>query len=386
VVAPFQKESKQITNIFCAMNIKNVMKGLKVFYPKPDWSKPRLVSISISHYSEKSRWVLDLSPLKNVYYEEMHCPAMHLTTTLVELAKVPRVQTWPIDSFFQQELDNRQSQKVARSKNLTAVPKLVLPKSFLLEHNITCPPDATAGVVAGHSSGIIKLLTDIFPSELGHLYPSGLHEKEVVEVEAFLDSTLGVAATTWSFGNMVLVGEKFYSQQPSRGGVTPSNLNEKAVDFMLSSIVQADIPSIEKKMFGLFGKKAVPFMIKFNNVSAASRDEAKTQISDAFASMDKLLAKNNPSYSTDHSFLLGTDKMTAADIALASLAIAVLMPMKASPFFASLDKYSVFTEKDAPGCVAMFQFANTLLEMHPSARYAMELYVKHRPEINIRKM
>lgn len=62
-------------------------------------------------------------------------------------------------------------------------PKLVLPASFLLAHACievlsskgapTEVPESTPerAVVAGGSTGIMRLLADIFPTEMGHLYP-----------------------------------------------------------------------------------------------------------------------------------------------------------------------------------------------------------------------
>jgi hypothetical protein len=371
------------------MNVKNAMKGLKLFYPKPNLKKPRLVTIGLSHYSEKSRWALDISPLKNDYYEEMHCPAMHLTTTLIELNRVPRVQTWAKDSTFQQELDSRHSPKIAKSKDLTGVPKLVLPNSYLEQYNITQGGNnGPIAVVAGGSAGIVRLLADIYPNEIGYLYPKGSVEEETIRIEKLLDYQLGPAATSWSFGNIILTGNKFVSDastSPDGAKIAP-DLNQKSLDFMFSNITKSDIPTIERVLFRWFGKQAAPLMTKFNNISVKAREEARIQIEEVFLHMDKLLEKNNPSCSVDHSFLLGTEQLTAADIALSSLALPVLMPLKAKPFFTTREDFAACgAGQNAPGCTHMVELANNLIAKHISARYAIELYDHHRPTIDVRK-
>lgn len=367
------------------MNVKNVMTGLRVLYPSPNLAKPRLVTISLSHYAEKSRWAMDLSPMKLQYYEEMHCPALHLTTTMVELSRFPRVQTWDKDSEFQRGADGRHPPKIARSKDLTGVPKLVLPKWLLEQHHIRLSDNAIAGVVAGGSAGIIKFLADIFPSEMGHLYPSGPLGSQVLDTEKLLDVELGPAATAWSFANMILTGPKFYIDPAAEGINVASDTNANSIQFLLSNIIKADVPTIEKVCFRLFGSKAIPLMIKHNGVSAKSRLEARDRIEAVFQTMDALLAKNNPNGSVLDKFLLGSDQITAADIALAALSMPILMPRRQQPFFATRDLFEAMQAVDnAPGCVDMLNFSNELMEKHRSARYAMDLYEKCRPTIDVR--
>lgn len=38
----------------------------------------KLVTIAFSHYCEKARWALDLSPWRDVYVEDAHMPAFHI--------------------------------------------------------------------------------------------------------------------------------------------------------------------------------------------------------------------------------------------------------------------------------------------------------------------
>lgn len=372
------------------MRVKDVMKALKIFYPKPNWEKPRLVTIGLSHYSEKSRWALDMSPLQSEYYEEMHCPALHLTTTLVELSRTPRVRTWRKDSHFQYCLDSRYSEKLSRSKSITGVPKLVLPVSFLLNYNIAYPPGCKAAVVDGGSAGILRVLADVFPDNMGHLYPVGSIEETVVDVERQLDILLGPAATSWSFGNMILSGRAFQDSEVQPGSTSSnrasSDANLIALDYTLANLAKSEVPNVEKLLFRFFGKKAVPLMIKHNSVSAKSRAESKYQISAVFSAMDAHLERNNSSCSVERDFLLGTDELSAADITFASLALPVLMPQKAAPFFTTRQQLSQVPLESAPGLAQMVDFSGKLLEKHKSARYALDLYERRRPVVDIKQL
>jgi hypothetical protein len=81
-----------------AMSLKHLLRLVKVLGPRPDHTKPRFVTVGFSHFCEKARWALDMSGMQ--YYEEVHCPAMHLSATL-GLVGVERVQTWGKHDPFQ---------------------------------------------------------------------------------------------------------------------------------------------------------------------------------------------------------------------------------------------------------------------------------------------
>jgi len=48
-------------------------------------------TIGISHFCERARWALDLSPLKDDYLEDRHLPGLHLSATLMVLANLPKI-------------------------------------------------------------------------------------------------------------------------------------------------------------------------------------------------------------------------------------------------------------------------------------------------------
>lgn len=50
--------------------------------PTPEDGGPKLVTIAFSHYCEKARWALDLSPWRDVYLEDSHMPVFHIPPVL----------------------------------------------------------------------------------------------------------------------------------------------------------------------------------------------------------------------------------------------------------------------------------------------------------------
>lgn len=66
---------------------------LKKINGSADGSKTSVVftTIGLSHFCERSRWALDRSPLKKYYVEYRHLPALHLSSTFMVLAKLPKL-------------------------------------------------------------------------------------------------------------------------------------------------------------------------------------------------------------------------------------------------------------------------------------------------------
>lgn len=115
--------------------------------PFPPDGSPKLITITISHYVEKVRWGLDLSPHRLTYIEDNHVAPFHVGA-VVAYTKDP-------------------------TKTMT--PTLVYPDGRALQD----------------SSEILLHLSRTFPKEMGHLYPPGM-EKEILAMEASLSSGLGV--------------------------------------------------------------------------------------------------------------------------------------------------------------------------------------------------
>lgn len=364
------------------MSFKYALQIANKMSPEPDLSMPRLVTVGFSHFCEKARWGLDLSPMK--YYEEIHGPGFHLSSTLLRLAKSPRIVPWKGDAAFLKALESRKAAnpKVADRKEKTAIPKLVLPQATLTE--LKLPPisgQVNFAVVSDGSSGILKLLSMVYPKELGHLYPLGSVGNTVISLEGYLETELGNAASKWSFSNLLLTGANFYNGEDGSATILPS-LNEPTLDYFMNIASNMDgIPYVEKLILNIFAKRhLVPLMAKANGATAESRQHALQCIHTVFQRMDELLKKHNPTGSaTAGGYLLGTEKLTAADISFAALCGPVLFPPQAKHLFTSFDNVLSNTEvKNVPGCVNMAELALLLKEKYLSARYVLELYRKCR--------
>lgn len=359
------------------MELKSILKVVNLLSPKPDLSKPRLITVGFSHFCEKARWALDHSPLQ--YYEEKHGPALHLAATL-NLSAVPRVTTWNDDDDFKQSLIERHPVKIALRKEKTAIPKLFLPSSFLQKHNIKLPYSEInygGGVVSDGAAGILKLLSDIYPHEMGHLHAKGKTGENIMNAERLFDCELASAVSNWSFGNMVLSGSDFYEGDAT----VSSQINEDTVDmFLAASTNGVDVPLIEKLIIRCIGKRfIVPLMAKANMVNAANRDKGLRDVERIFQYVDDvLLKKNNPTGSVHHSFLMGTNKPTAADIAFAAFSAPILLPAETDSYFMSISKLDNLDAKTMPGCFNTIKVAQELLRKYKSAQYVLDLYAEHR--------
>jgi hypothetical protein len=270
------------------MALKAALKICAATAPRPCTETPRLVTIGFSHYSEKARWALDISPLR--YYESIHSPALHLSETNLSLAKLPRLKLWEGDYFDRMRAAHSASidPKTLRQKERNSVPKLVLPKSFLVTNNLTSAVvgDSSAGaVVAEGSAGISMFLSKLYPSEMGHLYPAAICQ-QVIELESYLERTLGAYATAWGFGNILLVGSAY---EPK--GTNGESVNKESFKiFLKKSVVDNEsIPFTEKLLAVGFGRFFAPLMAASNNVTAESREmallkikEVSTQLIDFF--------------------------------------------------------------------------------------------------------
>lgn len=110
-------------------------KLLKLFSRAPSTPEDgaKLVTIGFSHYCEKARWALDLSPLRDRYVEDAHMPVFHIPAVV----------------------------RISKDRRKTGTPLLLLPD----------------GASVHDSTLILQHLAKAFPQELGHLYPPGLEEQ-----------------------------------------------------------------------------------------------------------------------------------------------------------------------------------------------------------------
>ncbi len=304
------------------MAFKLAIKLCRVTASKPCSEKPRLISIGFSHFCEKARWVLDLSPLP--YYEEMHCPGVHLSSTL-NLTKVRRISNWK-DSHFDDVVKNQTESTTFQRKEKSAVPKLLIPKNYAIKNGISDEDS----IISFGSCGIAKFLSVRYTQELGHLYPDGPIGDRVIDFESYLDVTLGPAAMKWAFGNLLLSGEEFLSSNDPRK--VDSNFNKDSSRlFLRKATTNTIISPVERFLVKQFGAHIVPIMTRNNGISAAAREDGLRSIKEVLGVADDMLqraadqTKANNQLDKDV-FLFGTDKPTAADIAFAALTLPVLLP------------------------------------------------------------
>ena len=125
----------------------------------------RLISIRYSHYNERARWALDLSPL--AYTEDAHPPGFA--------------------QFAIQDVTGGQK---------SASPVLVLPD----------------GEVIDDSTRILRRLHQLFPKELDWLYPSD-HAREIRDFEDELSEQLGAPARQLAY-SIALDGEHYPGARP----------------------------------------------------------------------------------------------------------------------------------------------------------------------------
>lgn len=144
------------------------------------------------------------------------------------------------------------------------------------------------------STDILKYLDSIVSSD-EKLYPTNSEQRQKVEeLEQLFDETLGTAVRTWAY---------FYIVDNSK-------------------IIQPKwcqgVPFYEKLLFPVVYPVMRSLVKKAYDVNAESAVKAYDQINNLFEKVDSLLADGR-------NYLVG-DKMSAADIAFASLAAPILQP------------------------------------------------------------
>lgn len=326
------------------------------------------VTIGFSHFCERARWAMDLSPL--CYKEVTHCPALHLSSTLVELSAYPRLDIIRKVSTSQgngeQSQPSTEKEKIRYRKELTSVPKLVLTSNSIpisynafLEHK-SKDLSTYAGpiVIKDGSTGIMQYLADLYPDEMHFLYPKTL-AREVSHIEEFAVSQLAMEVTKWLFGNLILTGKGFDDRSDSK------TLNINARNKFVKICGDGPISGVEKVVLSVVGKSLIiPLMIRNNDISCTTRLSSQQNILKFLDSLENLQKGKGR-------FLLNTNMMTAADITVASLLYPVIVPPQTAQFYVSMKELESI---DAPGCSNIVQFANMLRDRYQVVRNALELY------------
>jgi hypothetical protein len=256
------------------------------------FTQPTLVTIGLSHFSEKSRWLLDLSPL--VYVEDQHLPAFHLSRTLLDLIKLDRFETIPIERNVNSKFPE-EDVKVQRRKEKTGVPKLILPANFQLRNGQSLK---VPNIVKNGSHGITQFLMQQYPQELSFLYPRNqLSNQEwslFLEIEEYLEKHLPSAVTTYTFGCLLLSEpnaskkqqhakmQKFIQNITNQFSTspTPSTTSTKSKKHAIPA-------TIERYLFQWLGSSVlIPLMKQNNHISQSTLLTSETQLRMIFRQLD----------------------------------------------------------------------------------------------------
>jgi len=267
--APFLPHQQTMDHILRAV-------GWFVRTPETPQGSAKLLSIPLSHYCEKARWALDLSPFRNTYVEEAHAPVFHIKPAI--------------------SLTNKRS--------ATSAPILVLSGNSASD-----PP-----TIIQDSAEILAHLAKTFPAELGHLYPPGEEGNRVRALEQELGKRLGPQSRKLVYWAM------WQARQEGLATVNP--------------LLEAHLPKAEAMLWNLGEGKILPRMMQVMNIDAASVVTALDDCRQVFKEASAMLAGDGEGegQGEQRKYLLGGERMTAADLTLAALAYPLVKP----PAFVSL--------------------------------------------------
>lgn len=332
---------------------KSIMGATNSLGNKIDFSKPTLITIGFSHFSEKARWLLNLSPLK--YQEDRHLPAFHLARTLSPTVRnLYRVQM-PGISVDEHDIFSQRKEK-------TAVPKLVLPVSYLPEEFASqVKPGELVCMIKDGSKGIAKYLTHMYKKEMDYLVPSSLAIK-IAELDELLEKSLAPAVTTFVFGNFLLSNRNAFPDS-----------NNKSLDLFIRYCKEVqDVPDIQRILISFLGKHLIiPAMIAGNKISAAAIARARNDIISIFEKVEAL--RNLHGCNESSNYVFNTPRPTLADISLASFTAPLLMPPETSHlYFDRKDIESLRTSTS--GCNQYLELSDLVLQKYSFTRAVLRMY------------
>ncbi|TFJ83034.1 hypothetical protein NSK_005659 [Nannochloropsis salina CCMP1776] len=259
----------------------HVLRTVGWFVRTPEVPKDgaKLCTIALSHYCEKARWALDLSPLRDTYIEDAHAPVFHYRPTIA----------------------------LTKDRKKTGLPVLVLPG---------VDPEGPPTVVQD-SAEILQHLASLYPKELGHMYPPGEMGDKVRALERKLGEQLGPAT------RKIVYWEMWQGRQE---GMDTCN-----------ALLERHYPTAEARMWRLLEAKILPVMLKAMKIDETSTLAALEESREIFREVSALLdseegGKGGGAPAGPRRYLLGANRMTAADLTFAALAYPLINP----PAFASL--------------------------------------------------
>lgn len=348
--------------------IKYILRFVHYLSHTPDTpqNSAKLLTIALSHYCDKARWALDLSPLRDSYVEEAHMPVFHMlpvflllkqTQTGVQKAKGGEGGGEREGDGHAQQQQQQQQQHQLNKQQPTGTPILAF----------------ADGTVVQDSAAVLEELSRRFPAELCHLYPSsgtgtagegglGLADK-VRALEQDYGKRLGPQTRKLVYWRMSLARKE---------GLSTRN-----------PLLDAHLPRVEAWAWRMMEGGILPRMLERMDINEESVKSALEDCRQVFAETSAMLVEQEAKQQQKaHKlqegeggkggkvFLFGTPKMTAADMTFATLAYPLVLP----PAFASL---GMVGEGASEWTIKMKDLADEFRET-PAGKFALRLYEEER--------
>lgn len=268
----------------------------------------RLITIPLSHYCEKTRWAL--TKLDIPFVEECHMPPFHrFATRGIRSSSDPMPETErnmsPINRF------------IARQVGGQTVPVLI-----------------TETAILRNSDEILNYVNAIAPDEL-KLYPiEAAQRQQVDELVTIFDSILAPAVRLWAYSYIMSQAD------------------------LVEPLWCQNVPWFERLLFPVVFPWMRANVFQMYKISDESIVAAHESIGQIFAQVGSLLA--------DGRLYLVGDRFSAADLAFATLAAAVVLP---SGYGVKLPELSQLPDRMAN---SIQQFQATL-----AGKFVFRLYQEH---------
>jgi glutathione S-transferase len=302
-----------LVQVLLALTLKYVTSMAHPILPTPS-SPARLITIPVSHYCEKTRWALTRAQV--LFVEERHMPPFHRFAT-------------------------RQIGKRSSSDPMPETERnMSLLNQFVIRYvgGQTVPVLITDRVMLRSSDEILTYVDAISPDEL-KLYPVDSDErKQVDELVNVFDTILAPAVRLWAYS---------YIMTEAR---------------LLQSLWCEGVPWFERWLFPVVFPWMRATVFQMYRINDASIVAAHKSIEQIFEMVGNRLADGR-------SYLVG-DRFSAADLAFATLAAAVVMP---PGYGVKLPEVSQLPDLMANG---IRQFQATL-----AGKFVFRLYQEHEYKI-----
>jgi glutathione S-transferase len=265
----------------------------------------RLITIPVSHYCEKTRWAL--TRLQIPFVEERHMPPFH--------------------RFATRSLKDRSAPIPDTERNLSPLNRLV----GQMVGGQSVPILVTPTEIFRSSDEILNYVDSIAPETL-KLYPTNPEQRQQMnELVTLFDTVLAPAVRLWTYS--------YIMNQPD----------------VVKPLWCQGVPWLEQMLFPIVFPWMRTTVSQMYGISDTSIDTSYQTISEIFDRVNGLLADGR-------TYLVG-DRFSAADLAFATLAAAIVSPPNYGIQLPEL------TQLPAPMASHIKQFQNTL-----AGQFVLQLY------------